>query len=67
MKINHISEEHLQNRVNEILEEFPKLKGFDPSDFCCGGCAYSDIGHEYGWAAADAWEELQSLYFLLDK
>lgn len=67
MKINRISEEHLQNRVDEILKEFPVLKSIDPADSCCSSCVFNDIGQEHGWNAADAWEELQSLYFLLDK
>ena len=66
MKINHLSDEDIQKKIDEIYKEFPALKGYEPSS-SCAGCVSWDVGDRFGWDAADAWDELQDLYFLLDK
>lgn len=64
-EVIHKTTEELRAEVAEILREHPKLASVDPSEFCCSGCVQHDIAEAWGWDAADAWERLQDLYFLL--
>lgn len=57
--------EELERKRDAIEAAYPVLKGLDPSAFCCSGCAYTQVGYEHGWEAADAFEELLSLNYLL--
>lgn len=63
--IVHKSREELRAEVAEILRSYPYLEGLDPAEACCSGCFWTEVAGAYGWDAADAWERLQSLYFLL--
>ena len=69
MRINHLSDEDIQKKINKLLDEYPVLKRIDPNDYDddCVICAGYEISREYGDEIGDAWEELQDLYFLLDK
>ncbi|MGO4251260.1 hypothetical protein AB4Y81_03245 [Paenarthrobacter sp. TAF1] len=57
--------EELQAELDEIEATYPALKALDPSAFCCHGCAYTAVGREHGWEAADAFERLLDLNYLL--
>lgn len=63
-EVVRLTETELQAKIDAILAEFPALKGYDPSSSCCAGCASTEVVRELGWAAANAWDELQDLYFL---
>lgn len=62
--VRHTNEE-LQDKINEILAKYHFLASVNPAEYCCIGCVHTGIGKEYGWDAADAWEELQDCRFLL--
>jgi hypothetical protein len=64
-EIVHKPAEELRAEIAEILREHPSLDGLDPSEACCSGCFTHEVAGAFGWDAADAWERLQSLYFLL--
>lgn len=69
MKINHLSDEDIQKKIDELLTEYPVLKRIDPDDFDddCIICAGFQIHRQYGDEVANAWNELQDLYYLLDQ
>lgn len=69
MKINRLSDKDIQKKINKLLYEYPVLKRIDPADYDddCVICAGCEISRQYGNEIGDAWEELQDLYFLLDK
>lgn len=57
--------EDLRAEVAAIKAEFPALAAFDPGDYCCSGCATTAIRQVHGAAAADAWERLETCWYLL--
>ncbi|UYL87639.1 hypothetical protein SEA_VRESIDENCE_34 [Arthrobacter phage VResidence] len=61
----HVTAEELRAERDAILREFPGLKSVDPAEFCCSGCVEHDIAEVYGFDAADAWQKLDGLNFLL--
>lgn len=65
MTVSTPTREELEAKREAIESAFPALKGLDLSAFCCSGCAYSQVGYEHGWEAADAFEELLDLNYLL--
>ena len=68
VKINRLSDEDIQKKINKLLDEYPVLKRIDPTEYDdCAHCASYQIGRQYGDEIWDAWDELQDLYYLLDK
>jgi hypothetical protein len=57
--------DELQADLDEIETAYPVLKALDPSAFCCHGCAYGEIGREHGWDAAEAFDRMLDLNYLL--
>ena len=57
--------DELQAKRDELEASYPFLKALDPSAFCCHSCAYTGVGREHGWDAADAFEELMDISYLL--
>jgi hypothetical protein len=60
-----LTQRDIQTKINEILDCHPSLKDVTKSDYCCSGCLEHDIAGAFGYAATDAWRELEGLYFLL--
>lgn len=69
MNINRLSDEDIQKKITELLAEWPVLKSITPDNYCdcCVSCTKVDIAYDYSWPVADAWEELQDLYYLLSE
>lgn len=64
-KVVTLTQREIREQIEVIYRAHPSLKGLDPSEACCSGCFQHEVAGAYGWDAADAWEQLQSLYFLL--
>lgn len=65
MKINHLSNEDIQKKIDELVAKYPVIESIDPSEYCCSGCAGHSMMDEHGLEVVDAWFELQDLYYLL--
>lgn len=41
--------EELRQELQELIETYPTLTEFQPSEECCSGCAYNEYGDYVGW------------------
>lgn len=60
------TKEEVWAEIDRLYKTYPQLQEIVLSEDDCSGCVENDIGSEYGWKVALAWEELQSWYYLLD-
>lgn len=56
---------NIRVEMDEILAKFPKLAEYDPDSYCCEGCGWTDVYEDLGPEAADAWERLNDLHFMI--
>lgn len=65
-ELNRPSRRDLHREIEDIYAKWPVLRGLTATeDFCCSGCAVSSVAEEVGWPAAEAWEEIRTLRWLL--
>jgi hypothetical protein len=58
------TEEEIQQKINDIYEQFPMLRDYKPDDDCVH-CQSVEVTYEFGYPAAEAWEELDAWKWLL--